>query len=342
MNRLLGLDLLRGLCALGVALHHLCYWLGGPPLVNQGMYLVYAFFVLSGVSMVLAYSDKIHSDAGLLQYFFGRLSRLMPLFLAITAFYGYLQLHEGNFSLYSFGKLFINSFLIYGLGNPGQFGVIEGAWYVGIDFVFMFLMPMMLVLARSRLAWFCGILLLLGSQIYIQLIFASGDLKENWVSYTQILSFAHYYFFGLMIGHAIKNNKLTLNPSLMNLAFWGLFLFISLWSPQYTEEALLGYYGKILPIATILLVYCAGYVYIPAILTPIVRFMGDTSYGLFLCHPLVFYFILRILYIAPENNLHYGAVVLIGAYITAFLSLKYYELPIKDWLKGKIAVYFHG
>jgi peptidoglycan/LPS O-acetylase OafA/YrhL len=52
-GRVLGWDLLRGLCALTVASYHLLYWLGLAELPALGTYGVYLFIVLSGASLAI-------------------------------------------------------------------------------------------------------------------------------------------------------------------------------------------------------------------------------------------------------------------------------------------------
>ena len=54
-ERVLGWDLLRGLCALTVASYHLLYWLKIVELPALGTYGVYMFFVLSGASLAYNY-----------------------------------------------------------------------------------------------------------------------------------------------------------------------------------------------------------------------------------------------------------------------------------------------
>src|SRR4051794_32821994 len=54
-GRVLGWDLLRGLCALTVATYHMLLWLDIAELPALGTYGVYLFFVLSGASLAYNY-----------------------------------------------------------------------------------------------------------------------------------------------------------------------------------------------------------------------------------------------------------------------------------------------
>ncbi len=340
MNRVIGFDFIRGLCALGVVLHHLSHWLGGPAFVNFGIYAVYAFFVLAGSSLYIAYSHKISSDKGLIEYYTGRIGRILPLFILVTICYMALSILEGRISINEVMKFFINASLIFGWGNPGQFAIIEGGWSLGIEFVFYISFPMIVVFARSKFWLWLAVLLYLSQQIYIQLIFASGDLKENWVDYTQFLSFAFYFFMGAVIGERIIKKDLPANSNLMALIFSICLAIIIIWSPEYTEETLLGAKGKILPLISVLLIYCGVYIQAPESINKIFRFLGDTSYGLYLFHPLIFFFIVRVIYWKPENDLLFGAIIIAASYIVAYCSVHYFETPVKNafknWVKSKL------
>ena len=58
-ERVLGWDLLRGLCAVAVACYHLLLWQDVAALHSFGSYGVYMFFVLSGASLAYTYGPRI-------------------------------------------------------------------------------------------------------------------------------------------------------------------------------------------------------------------------------------------------------------------------------------------
>ncbi len=62
-GRVLGWDLLRGICALGVASYHLMAWQKLADIHSIGFYGVYLFFVLSGASLTLNYLPRFARDA---------------------------------------------------------------------------------------------------------------------------------------------------------------------------------------------------------------------------------------------------------------------------------------
>ena len=341
-SRIIGFDFLRAFAALGVVAHHFSYWLGGPPLVNFGMYGVYLFFVLGGASTVLAQGHKIFTEDGLKEFFIGRVARLYPLFLLV------MLLHFINSSL-SLGItlrdgliFFINSSLMYGWAQPGFLPIIEGGWYLGIEFSFFMVFPILYMLARSGGWWFFALLLYATQQAYITVIFQSGDLKENWVAYTNLISFAFYYFMGMVIGLALqKRQELGLDMAawLKNIAqilFFGLLAVLIIWSPPYTEETITGAAGKILPLVTVLLVLSGYFLNFPLIINRIIGFIGNCSYGIFLLHPLIFSFVVHNLYFLPEQSLIFAIALALVTILCAHFMLKYFELPMKKWLVRRL------
>jgi peptidoglycan/LPS O-acetylase OafA/YrhL len=56
-----GLDLLRGLAALGIATFHFLADVG-VDIQSLGTFGVYVFFVLSGLTMMLVYADRLQTS----------------------------------------------------------------------------------------------------------------------------------------------------------------------------------------------------------------------------------------------------------------------------------------
>jgi peptidoglycan/LPS O-acetylase OafA/YrhL len=85
-ERLAGLDLLRGVAALGVLVLHL-HW-GSPSAVPlpKGYLAVDLFFVLSGFVIAYSYDHRLGSTELLKRFCIARLIRLYPLYLVATLF----------------------------------------------------------------------------------------------------------------------------------------------------------------------------------------------------------------------------------------------------------------
>src|SRR4051812_48281662 len=86
-NRNHGLDLLRGLAALGVAIYHLIAWSHGTAIFSLGTFGIYTFFVLSGLTMMMVYAADFKDSVSfetLRQFYLNRISRILPLLLAVA------------------------------------------------------------------------------------------------------------------------------------------------------------------------------------------------------------------------------------------------------------------
>lgn len=141
VDRLHSLDLLRGICAIGVAVYHFSLWseislsvqLKGV-LGMFGTYGVAVFFVLSGCSLAYGYAERFSEGiqaAALLDYFKRRFTRLAPLFATVVL-------------LSLVGKLFLTGksvdpfvvvgslLLFFGVVNPAATPVI-GGWSIDIE-----------------------------------------------------------------------------------------------------------------------------------------------------------------------------------------------------------------
>lgn len=90
LERVLGWDLLRGMCAIAVACYHLLLWQDVAALHTLGSYGVYLFFVLSGASLTYTYGDQLASRVTARKFSFSRFLwvrylRLAPLYLVRMA-----------------------------------------------------------------------------------------------------------------------------------------------------------------------------------------------------------------------------------------------------------------
>src|SRR5262249_28829215 len=85
MSRYIALDGWRGICAIGVALHHFpqIFLFSNAPLFRSGWLFVDFFFVLSGFVITHAYGGKLRSASSTLEFMTRRFFRLYPLHLFI-------------------------------------------------------------------------------------------------------------------------------------------------------------------------------------------------------------------------------------------------------------------
>jgi peptidoglycan/LPS O-acetylase OafA/YrhL len=134
VGRIESLDLLRGLCAIGVACYHVMSWLGVATVHDLGLYGVYLFFLLSGASMTIAYARRFADGYPVTSYLALRYIRLAPLYVLAATYVAIVDLR----SLYTLpqlvGRWLLNVTFLFGVANPGDTSLIVGGWSLGIEF----------------------------------------------------------------------------------------------------------------------------------------------------------------------------------------------------------------
>lgn len=159
-TRLDSLDLLRGLCALAVAVFHYDSW-GGLllPVWSKGFlalcgtYGVSVFFVLSGFSLAHAYRRKFVENIDhptLLAYARRRIARLGPLFAVIVIASVVGKIVTGR-TVPGVMQVAANITLLFGFVRP-SFTPVMGGWSIGVEVVFYVVFPLLMVLRRSWLS----------------------------------------------------------------------------------------------------------------------------------------------------------------------------------------------
>lgn len=339
--RLPGLDLLRGIRALLVAVYHVLYWQDEAKLYAWGTYGVYIFFVLSGASMVVGYAGRLSTNRSLAAFLALRLTRLLPLY-ALTLVAGLLLQVYRQASLHELplGSVFLNIFFLFGVGNPGAVSRVVGGWSLGIEFAFYFMFPMILALTLSR-AWLVVLAVsFLTQHTFVHYIFGNGrGLVENWVMYTQFLSFIFYFFVGCAIGRLILMGKLEANrlaPIWLAIA-----LFIILVGSQADAvQTLTGLVGLGLSLTAAASVVAATQVDLRGNWKNIAETLGRSSYGVYILHP-PFYLLFDKL--ARGKWIDAGLVLsltLVGSFMLALVLERWFERPIQDFAKKRLAGQF--
>src|SRR3972149_4937923 len=130
--QILGLEFLRGLCALFVAIFHWLSWAEIAELHSWGLYGVYIFFVISGAVLYLNYGDgRTPTDVFLLK----RFARLAPLYVAAVIAMGFMS------DTWDWRKQLLNVSMLFGFVSPGETSMVTGGWSLGIEFVLYALFP---------------------------------------------------------------------------------------------------------------------------------------------------------------------------------------------------------
>lgn len=334
VNRVYGLDLIRGVCALAVCLYHVFLWTGTADFHTLGTYGVYIFFVVSGASLYIGYAGRNFSKSEIKRFFIRRFFRLAPLYVGVVCFSALLAtILNGN--LPSIWKFLLNVSLLFGFADPGESSVVTGGWSIGIEVVFYFLFPLLLPLVRSRFG-----LVMLGASFVFQHAYvqfsldAANDLPEAWASYTQPLSFIFYFLAGLCLAKIVRNGQLPHSrwywlPMALLLA-----ALFTVPSASY-KSVLIGPAGWALSLIAVLVAVSSAGLRLGAKGMAISELLGSMSYGLYLIHPFVYGFLIQL---APESASYPLTLALCTAFASGALGLivdRFYERPIRAWLESK-------
>lgn len=287
--RILGWDLLRGLCALAVMAYHLMGWQELAHVSTLGTYGVYLFFTLSGASLAYVYDRQALSGAGIGRFLALRWLRLAPLYLMVSVLWlAMLAAHQGAWADRLPLRLLLNASFAFGLRDPTVWALPVGGWSLGIEAMFYLALPLIVRLLR-RPAWRWGLLLATaGLQAgWIAGTVGRDGLAEAIVRYQQVPGFAAYFVAGCLIGRWQRGRVADL-PASAGAALWGLLAAVLLaTAPAVAGNELLGWRGLLLPAACTVAVWLSGRVRLHGGAGRLAVRLGDLTYGVYLLHPVV-------------------------------------------------------
>jgi peptidoglycan/LPS O-acetylase OafA/YrhL len=292
--RVESLDWQRGLLALSIMIYHLMFWHGettsaSSVIGRMGIYAVSMFFVLSGLSMAIAYERYELTIRTSIQFYVRRVFRIWPLLwlavLAVTA--KSLLLKHEEISPY---KILLNLTTTFGFIDPSAY-LNTGAWSIGNEMVYYALTPLFLLIFRRSVA--AGNALVLASIVAgafyaLSLITPALPLESQWTTYIHPLNNLFFY----VIGVAIYYNGRQLKPQLI-LPTACIVLSIALFTvtPSGSDNSsiVIGINRLLFSSASILMVF--GFFklkpILPTMLSVPLERLGIITYGVYLLHPIV-------------------------------------------------------
>lgn len=347
MQRVAGWDLLRGLCALTVALYHLLYWLQITELPALGTYGVYLFFVLSGASLAYNYGTQNFMHAGDVgRFLLARWLRLAPLYIVLcVVFLAMLAVRNGAWVDRIPERMALNASFAFGLQAPATQALLVGGWSLGIEFVYYLFFPWFAKALRvPRLPW-ALLAVLVGVQwLWIERTVGALGWQAASVAYHHVPAFGAYFFGGCMIGHARRAQGRSW-PLAVGVGAWlamaGLLLALM---PQQAGDELRGLRGAVLCGACFAVVWASGHVAVRGRMAKLAAWFGDITYGTYLLHPMLLFALLWFLLPgAASLTLGQRAAVLAGVLVAscslAWSSERWFERPLRRL--GRSASFSH-
>lgn len=305
-----------------------------------GTLAVYCFFMLSGYWVTLMYEYKYSKKVKTLMVFYtSRILRLLPVFYLITVlifimyffftpnvFFGF-----NFFSLKGIGFCFSNAFL---LGyNQLAFMPIGPAWSLDVELQFYLLLPILLILMKSRNDRIITISISVMLSLFLILFYPSSFLSGT------ILKYLVYFLIGVAIfKDEIKFNKKT---EIIFCCIFLLVLFVFYSVPHLyslVKEGNTKYneYFNLL----------SSFLLIPFLSNSVRRvsdnrdaLLGGVSYVLYLCH---WMFLIPYNYYIESMDgvirLPFTIGFLLLTYTFAFIIFLYFDNPIDEKRKKWVAM----
>jgi peptidoglycan/LPS O-acetylase OafA/YrhL len=338
-ERLLGLDALRGMAALGIMLYH--YWLDfkiaplpAHTMSMLGLYGVSIFFMISGAVIWRKYAAISHFDRReAVVFLIKRWFRIAPLVIAATlvGYLGYIASYVVNGQTgYQIFHDPVRLFMIVTFGNaldysPRYASLITGGWSLQVEFSFYFLLcAILLIIPRSyRMATVIG---LLAFGLYYRLVvFPHLPAQTAWTNYVHFWSQLMFFSLGILAIEAYDRGMMRYPATIATAALLSATLIdipapVAGFTNSYAGPAATLFYGGL----AALMVFAMAAIAIPRPLVGSASFIGDISYAVYVCHPLVYgvYSLAR----GPKSLIGYLICILVTI-IASALVYRWVERP---------------
>ena len=357
------LDGLRGVAALLVVLFHVfeihSHGDHSKQIINHGYLAVDFFFLLSGFVLGYAYDDR-WGKMTLKDFFKRRIIRLQPMIIIgsiIGALLFYFQdspaLGWGGINEVPVWKMLLVMLIGFTLIPVGKGLDIRGwnemhplngpAWSLFFEYIANIVYA--LVLRRvSKIVLAILVVVAAGFTIHYALTNPNGDIIGGWSidDSTQLkigfIRLAFPFLAGLLLAR-IGKLRYTKNAFLSA----ALLLVVLLSVPRLGDAdsfCLNGLYEcfcLIIMFPFIIWLGAGGKVQ-GYKASKVCKFLGDISYPIYITHfPIAYVYMAWVTNnnLTLEQSWHYGLLVVIAAVATAYLAMRFYDLPIREWLRKK-------
>jgi exopolysaccharide production protein ExoZ len=214
-ERIIGLDYLRGVCAILVMLYHIRWEFYGPfPatdfLARMGIYAVAMFFVLSGISISISYSSRMASFRDAIVFFVRRFFRLSPLYTFLITVTLLIGLCESKYLGTAWGRprfieMVANISMLFALMKQPY--LLGGGWSLGAEVAYYLLYPLIAFAYIRSKHMFYGLLalLLIGSFGFgLSKLSSSMSLDDQWGVYINPVTNLPLFVMGVYIGTVVR------------------------------------------------------------------------------------------------------------------------------------------
>ena len=354
------LDGLRGVAAIIVVTFHLSEPLATGHLdilVNHGYLAVDFFFLLSGFVMGYAYDDRWHKmTVG--NFFKRRIVRLQPMvILGMTL--GAIGFYFTDSTLWPlihtvpFWKMILVMLIGYTI-LPVPLSMDIRGWEemhplnsVGWSLFFEYIANILYALwIRKFSTKALGIVVGIAAIALAQLAITNGDVSGGWTLNVEqgrvgLTRTIFPFFAGLLLSRVAKPTQIK------NAFLWcSLLVALVLYMPRIGGAEHLWMNGIYESVCIIIVFPAIVYLGASGVMQTqrenrICKFLGDISYPLYMVHyPLVYFYVAWISNhkgVTIADVWPYALLILIGGIALAYASLKWYDEPVRKWLRKRFA-----
>lgn len=304
-KNLIGLHSLRGLAAIAIVIFH-TFGINNLDLpVELGFIKNYfglgvpLFFVISAFSLFLSTTPRIGRAGWLYDYLIRRLLRIAPLFYFMIAFYCFFVPWEWGVFL-SLKDVLVNIFFLFGLMPGKHESVVMAGWTIGVEMIFYLLVPYLLVFITK--GWHTVVFLC--SAIAISAVFCTlyqGASYPAGYAYMSFMGSIGVFAYGIPAYFAFKTLS-SKSATAQKKAAEHIFIFalailiVTVFFGQYIA-LYLGSRSSLWGAFFALLIVSQSLKPIPIIANRAFAYLGNLSFGLYLCHPPLVY-LLKPVYLA--------------------------------------------
>lgn len=341
-DRLESLDWLRGLMALSIMLYHFGSWHDAAhPIGSLGIYGVSIFFILSGLSMAIAYDRYICSVRTSINFFIRRLFRIWPLLwlaLALVAIPTYIT-GKGPYGGQPYGvlQIFLNMTTLAGFDEAHGY-INVGAWSIGNEIVYYLFTPIFIAIYhwKESAGNFATIMsALVGVCFAFFALSPEVILAGQFSTYTNPFNNLFLYCSGLTIYYNFRNLKIS-HPWRWPCLVLASALFF-LYPASGDQINITTGYNRIAMAIISIVVVLAFYKCVPILpsrVSGILVRLGVATYGIYLLHPIIAWYVtsgfnMLEQYLAIQKIKYIRTLLSIPLTIgTALLTYRYLEAPL--------------
>ena len=345
MERVKGVDALRGCLACGVMLYHLLSWtkprfytLNSELLNTLATSFVEMFFVISGFSLFYVYFNRMKTKNCVVFFFIRRFFRIAPLYyfllLLVIVIKIYAQYNGLEVNRPLSTELIVSNFTFwFGLHQPSD-SLLVGGWSIGVEMAFYLMFPILIFCVRTTMA---GIMAFLLSCVVLFVYSATAINKDisisaQWESYAYAITHLPYFVGGIMLFFVYKSyvgiNRIRKIGALIAVLVC-ITAAILLGSVSSYADPLIGNIRYIWIFLCLCLVLAFAFW---GANTVFLLKLGDLSYSIYLGH----FFVFLIVNAFISSAWLIVLLSVIGTYFCSTITYKYIEIPMSNL--GKKAV----